>query len=465
MGRFGLLTILLVIGLAVPAIIAAQDATPEATPGASPQASPDASPQASPVASPGASPVAGLVPDDAPDLAAMMLRSSDFADGYGLSQGALWGVDVEVSNNTEALGRDPDDLRDELVDAGWQLRYLAYFGIPDEADTTFITEGTTSYVTLYADAEGAETGFEILEEETDSETTQDIEDAPELGDQSELTSTTGTDEATGNPFISLDYTFRIENLVAGVSVTDFSGAEPDQARVAELAELVEGRLEAAVDGDAPELFGQILRLEPGATATTQYSTEYYAIIDEEPLRLYNEAEEDTTARAEFLGGNEVEAAYQYEVYILPAGVTDPNLSLAVLSYAYTFADEDAATAFVDAAAENFVDAPGIYTEVTPLDGVPSFTGDDVGATSGVSYELPITDEVVAAGFRYWVQSGTIVVSVQADLVDGLSEDAVVDLTQAQLDCVGQDTLCEPLTPTDDLLQATGSAPATPEPTG
>ncbi|MDQ4099550.1 MAG: hypothetical protein M3121_03510, partial [Chloroflexota bacterium] len=120
MGRIWLLAALVAAGLTGPGLILAQDATPDASPVASPGASPVASPGASPVASP----VGDLVPDTAPDLAAMMLRSNDLEEGYGLSQGALWGLDVEVSNIAESLGRNPDDLRGELADAGWQLRYL-----------------------------------------------------------------------------------------------------------------------------------------------------------------------------------------------------------------------------------------------------------------------------------------------------------------------------------------------------
>lgn len=446
-GRLWLLAALAAIGLAGPGLILAQEATPDASPVASPGASPVASPGASPVASP----VGDLVPDTAPDLAAMMLRSNDLEEGYGLSQGALWGLDVEVSNIAESLGRNPEDLREELTDAGWQLRYLAYFGVPDEADTTFITEGTTSYVTLYEDAAGAELGFAVTEDEGETEDIEDVADAPELGDESELTRITGTDEATGNPFTSLDYAFRVDNLIAGVSVTDFSGEEPNQDEVIALAELVLERIETVLDGDAPELFGRLLRLEPGQVATTQYATEYYLLIDGDYLRFYNEPEDAVTQRSDFLGENEVEATYQYEGYFLPTNVTDPNQSLAVITRLYSFADEEAAAAFVDTAAQDLVDDPIDYENVERLDDVPDFAGADGGAASGVSYDFPISEEVAASGFRYWVQTGSTVVSVQADRVDGLSEDAVVDLVQTQLACITQDTLCEPVAPWEELL--------------
>ncbi len=422
----------MLVGFAGPAAAFAQDATP----GATPEASPGASPIASPV--PGAG---------GPDLAAMVLRSADLDDDFGLTEGALWDIDTEVATVAEPLGLDPDDLRDELVDAGWQTRYLAFFGVPSEDDPNFLARGITSYATAYADGDGAETGFELTEDESDNPDAEDVEDAPELGDQSELTRSAGIDEATGNESISLDLTFRIDNIVAGVTVNDFTGEEPDIDELADLGELVRERVEAALSGEAPGLFNQILRIDAGDGATTQYTSQYYQLIDSETLRFFDEPAGAAEQRADFLTENDVESSYQYEGYFLPEDVSDPNESLAVVNRVYAFASEDDAAAFVQTAADDLVENPDPYASVEALDDLPEFDGE----VSGVAYDFPITDDLIAPGFRYWIQVGANVVSVQADIVDGVDEDGVLALAEAQIACVEQDAPCEPLTLPDDLL--------------
>jgi hypothetical protein len=290
-----------------------------------------------------------------------------------------------------------------------------------------------------------------LEDEAEIENVEDVEDAPELGDQSELTRTTGGATATTNPFESLDYTFRVDNFTAGVTITDFTGEDVDQDQIADLADLVLERIHTAVEDETPEFFRTVLRLEPGELATTQVASESYQLIDGDVLRFSNESEVGVANRAEFWRENDVESVYGYQGYFQPNGETDSNRSLSILTRLYTFGDEEAAEAFVTTAIEDSTENSEGFENVERLDDVPDFEGDGVGSASALSYDLRLTDDLVSSGFRYWMSIDSAVVSIQLDIVDGPDEDAVVDLVQAQIDCVGKDSPCEPVTVTEDLL--------------
>ena len=221
---------------------------------------------ASPALAPAANPPATEAGTGPLDLAATTLRPADMvAPGYGLDAAAEQGPADLVVDLAEACGVAPGpeggsptgrQVAERLAEVGWQRQYVARLGLPHPADPARFARAVVSYVAEYADEAGAAAGFAWLEDEGGHcfGVGEDLAEAPALGDQAEATRIAGGDPAVR----TLDLTFRVGRLVAGVAVTDAAGAEPDTAEVEALARLLLGRL-AATEGDGG-LSGRALRL-------------------------------------------------------------------------------------------------------------------------------------------------------------------------------------------------------------
>jgi hypothetical protein len=105
-------------------------------------------------------------------------------------------------------------------------------------------------VTKYAKGKGAARAFAVVEDERGDPRTRDVPGTRLFGDQSELTHNReiGLD---GTPYHDLNLTFRARNLVADVSVSDFTGAEQEVATAEALAETLRAKVEQAQAGWVP----------------------------------------------------------------------------------------------------------------------------------------------------------------------------------------------------------------------
>jgi hypothetical protein len=277
------------------------------------------------------------------DLAALALRPTDVAQPGWSHEGAFMedlaseaGIVADYRAGTVA----PDEVAKQLTTFGWQRMYVNVLGFSADGGSA-PSQRVRSYVTEFASAEGAATGFAFLEDEGAAAAADDIPTTRQFGEQSELTSEQGISEVDGRPFRSLDLTFRVGNLTAGVTLIVYrAGPEgaPDLAVVETLGEVLESRLLApAVDGMG--LGTTIARFGGDRHEVTTYDDAYYRIAGND-IPLADEAAEDAERRVDTY-------ADATDVYQIWQGI-DVGSADGVL-YGVTalrFPDEAAATAWM-----------------------------------------------------------------------------------------------------------------------
>ena len=113
-------------------------------------------------------------------------------------------------------------------------------------------------------AQGAAAAFAVVEDERGNPAARDVPGARRFGDQSELTHYSQFTLDQGEPYKELNLTFRVGDLIADVSVVDYTGAEPDVAITETLAEALLAKIERVRAGKVrePGLSWRLLRLAP-----------------------------------------------------------------------------------------------------------------------------------------------------------------------------------------------------------
>jgi hypothetical protein len=133
-------------------------------------------------------------------------------------------------------------------------------GAPPSRLRTFVAP----YVIEYATREGAAAGFELLESEAPDMGMKDVPDTRVIGDRSEITRFRRSSGENGELYRALDLTFQVDNLVAGVTVGEFDGREPDLATVEAVAERLLAKVRLGQAGGGTGLSDLALRLDgPG----------------------------------------------------------------------------------------------------------------------------------------------------------------------------------------------------------
>jgi hypothetical protein len=121
----------------------------------------------------------------------------------------------------------------------------------------------------------------------------------------------------------------------------------------------------------------------------------------------------------------------------PLGGDDPSAQLFYSVRLYSFGSEDEAAAYVETAVQDAVENGVGYNDVEEA----RVRGFD-GATGAISFEAPLGEDQTTSGHRIWVQTGSVVVSVQADRSDGVAIGGVKSLVRRQIDCVERDRACK-----------------------
>jgi hypothetical protein len=300
-----------------------------------------------------------------------------------------------------------------LQDAGFVSHYLSVYLNPDTG------QQITTYVSVWVDADSAENGFDLLEDEgtTHPDGTLTDEDLSLGESPSELT--TGTypnPDGSGSQVGVADATFRVDRFLVGVSMTTSDGTAPDASIVESLAGTAEARATAVAGGDSPE--GTNLDLVANVTPLFGLGTEL---------------------QAGFLDAGDVEAMYGLTgsvlgdldaswVEVIGAGEGGPYLSVS----ATTFGSVEDAQAVVDQ-----------MEDLTPdLQGIEAIDGVQVsGADSAVawSYQSPATGATENDSVRVVILHGTTlaVADVQGAGSVESAQDAAVAIASAQAVCLGE----------------------------
>lgn len=294
------------------------------------------------------------------DLAALTLRPEDIEASGWVHVGAfVQPLVAEAADVAGYRGRglSGSTVADELRAVGWVRKYVAVLGLASSVDPATTTRLVRSYVTEYADAAGAASGFAYLEDESDVPSAEDVPLSRPLGEQAEATRDRGT--SGGRPSRSLDVTFRVGNLVAGVTVVnypsrDFVDPEVDEAQG--LAEILATRL-ASPPLPGSTLGGAVLRLDGSERSLTTYDDAYYRLAEVDVTQLG-----ETRREAEARTATYAEAT---DVYQLWQGVDAGSEAGALYGVTLLrFPDEVAATAWVKGLAD-LLQANPFYGDLRP----------------------------------------------------------------------------------------------------
>lgn len=385
------------------------------------------------------------------DLASMTLPPGDFpVEDLAVVGGRLLGAEQEAAALADSIGMDVDSVVEQLEDIGWRGRYIADVGSPSESDPSQIGIGGGSYVSEYDDEEAAEAGFALLERETAPDS-EDI-DAPEVGDESELTRSEGEAEDSGVPYVQLDYTFRSGDLVAGVSLVWFEGTSSgpvDPEEMADTAQLMLDRIEEVRDAETSGPFMNVLRLESTDEAVSVGQQEYVLQSNGEPYAFFGETEEFAEPINDLWAESGVLSVYRADAYFLPSGASSDEISSTVIIRVFELERSSQAEEFVDVSYQDFLanlEDTG-YRSVEPLDELPEFDG----AAAGVSYTFEIEEGIETSGYRLWFNVDSYVVSIEADSPEGIELEVVHELALKQSDCIQSEGFCRPIDVPDGIV--------------
>jgi hypothetical protein len=370
------------------------------------------------------------------DLPAMTLTPDDLDDegleDYGLGYGETTFPDQVVASTAAARDLDEDEVAEVLEEAGFVRRYDSYLYLPEDEDDPNgpASRLVASYVLEFADEEGAETAFDFLEDESESETAQDLDDAEEFGDQSEITADRGEDPASGDEYAQLDLTVRLGNLHAGVAIVDWSGEEPDLADVEALGERLLERVESVLEEGAPGLGAQVLRLTGPALVL---SADYYVVLDGAALPLSGQAPRDARARDRAAAEIDQTDGYRFWQQLAPGG-DDQADDVWYLAELLRFEDEDAASNWIG----DTEDRIAANEDLTDLEVEESSAGDEA---------LFYAVETVDGDTNYRsvvIRVGATVATIDLSGPEAPPGAAIAALAAAQVACLEDEGCPEPL---------------------
>jgi hypothetical protein len=393
-------------------------------------------------------------PDSSLDLAAMAPTPADLADerldGFGM-RASRWPSIEEIANeNAEILGMDAPDLIDALEETDLVASYDYALDIEEAGDdgASVRTDTVYAYLSEHADADGAQAGFALREDEVRSSDIEDIDDAPEIGDESELTRVAGRQtDGDGLYFVYLDFTFRVDRVYAGVQLIAYAPdendvKEPRASDVEALATRMLERVEAGLAGDTPELSMRTVRLENGNPPTFIYY-DWYEIFEGTVMPYLGQDEEILAPLIEETEEFGITERYRIDQIIQtdeedPVGYGNPYMVVRVSQ----FADADAAADWVAGAADRMAEN-NRYPEIKAIEDL-----DEIGDSSAAArYAFAIDEETTVTGHVIFVQVDDAAFSLEVDAGD---LDGVAELAEIQVACL-EDGACAELVPVPDSI--------------
>lgn len=259
--------------------------------------------------------IATPTPLKPPDLAALTLRPSDLGEPGWAHEGAfVQPLADQARDHADYLGPEAtsDEVLTVLTDAGWERQYVSIMSRAPSSDPAEPSARIRSYVTRYASPGGAAAGFAYLEDERSVATATDIPTTRPHGEASELTQERGAAEGDGPAFVSLDLTFRVGSLVAGVTVIDAGSDDRlglDQDVVERLASRIEERIASSADG-AVRLGTHVIRLVSDGHEIVTLDDAYYRIAAEDVLLAGEPSRGARLRTATYAGARDVYQLWQ-----------------------------------------------------------------------------------------------------------------------------------------------------------
>ncbi len=169
-------------------------------------------------------PASGVTAAERPlDFGAALLMPADVApfgfEDYGIDSGRYFSLQQMLAEGSDV---DPNDPAIEEIGME-SVHNLFLHPIDRDGDKPGPATTVTSFIYVYDDEEHAEDGFALFEDERDDPTATDLDGAPELGDESELTEYIDemTDSGGTVDIHEFRFSFRIDRVVAVVAVVGF----------------------------------------------------------------------------------------------------------------------------------------------------------------------------------------------------------------------------------------------------
>jgi hypothetical protein len=383
---------------------------------------------------------------DAPieiDLAAITLTTADLEEagleGYGVGGSRVRNAERFAAYRFFSAGDSYPETQEMLDDTGFVRSNEVWMFSPQDDES--ISQTISSMVTLFEDADGAEEAFDILEDESNDDTAEDIDGFDDVGDRSEATYYVVEDSHD-----RLTASAIVDNLIVSVSIFDWFNEEVDEELVAELFEVAIDRIEDGLDAETPALSNLVLRFGDSIETTN----DFYLLRNGEMSLLYGEEEADREWRIEYRENLGIIEHYQ-----LIAGMVDFDSDIsepAIFQYVdiFRFEDEDAAEEWIDGR-EDAIDEGGFYES---FEVESSRLGDNAFFYEAVGLEgsLPAYSFAV-------VQIGEI--GIEFGFGGPFSTlDALESIAEEQVECI-EDGGCFDFIPlTDELLDLISEAATT-----
>ncbi len=359
---------------------------------------------------------------DFPDVGLRAQMASITLDGASLPGGYVFTGEAFLTAEQIASA---EIGADELTDAGLVSYYVSTYRSPDSGYEI------STYVSAWSDADAAEAGFEIVEDEGRSNPDGTFEDAEAIVGESPSETTTGTYPDSNDDSVTVttaDATFRLDRFLIGASLETRDGATPDVQIVNALAATLEGRATAAINNGNP--VGTDLELVPRVLPLSGLGIEL---------------------QAGFLGAGDVEQMYGLQGSVLggftaswaeAVGLGDldalqPYISVGVTSFG---AEEDAAAIIEQ--------IDNLAPEVPNAEEVDGVEIEGVDALVAYSFPSLATGADDADSFRLVAVAGStlVVIDVQGAPDMETARETATLLATTQVGCLGETSCAVPELP-------------------
>lgn len=351
-------------------------------------------------------------------MAAMTLDDGALPDGYAFDGETFLTADQVASGDLEASG---------LADAGFVSQYLSAYS-NDSLATRIRT-----YVSAWSDANAAEAGFDIIEDEDLTNPDGELTDGDATVGEEPRETTTGSypDPADDSVTISTaDVTFRVDRFLVGVAVETTNGESADAELAGTLAAELEGRATGAISAQNPD--GTDLALVPQVLPLQDLGRELQAgfLSPAEVEELYGL---QGSALASF------SASWAQAIGVGEGDALQPFVAVGMT----TFGDDADAATVVEQATD-------LLPSIVGIEAVDGVTIDGADQVAAYRFPSPAIGSTENDSFRVIFSAGPNVgvVDVQGADSSEIGQQVATDLATAQVACIGESSCAAPKLPAE-----------------
>jgi hypothetical protein len=263
--------------------------------------------------------------------------------------------------------------------------------------------------------------WQVFQAEPDREVTG----SKSFGEQTNITLHTHTIPETGKEARQLQLGFRLDRVIAGVAIVDFTGRTPLIGQIETLASALLPKVEAGLAGATPNLGHRLLTMEIVSPAGTN---DGYLRVAGETFPYFNDTPEMTADRAAVFGD-------ATDIYLtqqrIPLGTDSRADDTFYQTHLVRFADEASASAWLRDVPD-LIEASVLYDQVETVE-APDFGDETIAVTYRWRDQPTLGADVLA--HRVFVRVGSLVASVRLEAAAGVPPAAVEELAAAQTECL------------------------------